>query len=206
MNGARFSRSARRAVLVTIVTAVLASTVGYLAMNPPRAEQFFQMYLLGRDGTASGYYPNDHANLTVDASMSWQLGVQNLIGDTQYLLVNVLLGNRSSRAPNSTTCTPADLPPLHRYRQVLTANATYEEAITWSITNITTNGRAYTLQLLFDGTTYNSSVEAVDGLGFRIIFELWTVNPETQDLQFGWTSGTERRCAWLQIWFNATRV
>jgi len=57
-----------------------------------------------------------------------------------------------------------------------------------------------------DGVEVQSGqVSALNGHDFRIIFELWTFDPITQHLIFGWRAGGEYKVAWLQIWFNVTK-
>jgi hypothetical protein len=41
---------------------------------------------------------------------------------------------------------------------------------------------------------------------FRIILELWVYDHVSRDFVFGWNYGDEMRCAWNQIWFNATLI
>jgi len=49
-----------------------------------------------------------------------------------------------------------------------------------------------------------TDVKATFEYNFRLIFELWVFDQKSGKFVFGWTSGQELRCAWNQVWFNAT--
>ena len=76
----------------------------------------------------------------------------------------------------------------------------------WSITNITKNGKSYLLDLLINGFPVKVPVEAIEGLNFRMISELWILDSVKREFDFGWTVRSEKSCAWTQIWFNATNL
>ena len=89
-------------------------------------------------------------------------------------------------------------------------NETWEFPFAWMIGEVREDGNMIHAGVLVinvkNGVEVRSGeASAVKGYNFRIIFELWTLGPLTEDLVFGWRAGGEQRAAWLQIWFNATK-
>jgi hypothetical protein len=76
----------------------------------------------------------------------------------------------------------------------------------WQIVNADMlGGSTRILEMQISNETYQvPGVTTVDGHNFRVILELWTWEPQSETLQFGWSSGNERRVAWVQVWFNMT--
>ena len=89
-------------------------------------------------------------------------------------------------------------------------NETWEFPFTWIIEQVVEDGNVTHVTVLVvnveNGVEVRSGqATALNGHNFRFIFELWTFDPVTEDLIFGWRAGGERRVAWLQMWFNATK-
>jgi hypothetical protein len=202
-NRFQLSDHAKHALYVAITVAIIASTIVYTFFNPSQPEQFFALHLLGTEENGD-LFPNNNANISSGTPITWRIGVQNHMKNTQYIALRIKLGNQLLSAPNQLTCTPALLPPLYEYQAILGPNQIYQTEFTWSITNITSSGQTFILDLLLATSSIKSAGYAVNGLGFRMIIELWTLNLDTSEFHFGWTTGSEKSCVWSQVWFNAT--
>jgi hypothetical protein len=138
--------------------------------------------------------------------VKWYVGTTNFMGSSQLAIIRAKLGNQTLASPNETTATPTPLPTLIEFRRVLQDNETWEFPFVWKITNTTNVGNLTYLTLNINGIeTHIENVGAKDGYNYRLIFELWTLDTESNDIIFGWKASNERRAAWLQLWFNATR-
>lgn len=200
------SEDKKRAIVVFISTLLIFTMIAYIAVTPWPKEKFFQLYVLGETRLAERYYPNNDTNIPADAPVKWYLGTTNFMDSTQLAIIKAKLGNQTLAAPNETEATPAPLPILIKFRKVLQNNETWEFPFIWKITNTTNVGDLTYLTLNINGVeTHVGDVGAKDGYKYRLIFELWTLDAESEDIIFGWKTSNERRAAWLQLWFNATR-
>lgn len=200
------SEDKKRALVVFVSAFMIFAMLAYVAVTPWPKEKFFQLYALGETRMAERYYPNNDPNIPTDTPIQWYLGTNNFMGSTQLAIVRAKLGNQTLASPNETEATPTPLPTLIEFRRVLQDNETWEFPFVWKITNTTNVGNLTYLTLNINGIeTYVEDVGAKDGYNYRLIFELWTLDTESNDIIFGWKASNERRAAWLQLWFNATR-
>jgi uncharacterized membrane protein len=201
------SEDKKRAIVVFISTLLIFAMIAYIAVTPRSKENFFQLYALGETRMTERYYPNNDTNVPNGTSVKWYLGTTNFMGSAQLAIVKAKLGNQTLSIPNETEATPAPLPMLSEFRKVLQNDETWEFPFIWEITNTTQVGNLTYLTLNINGVeTYVEDVGAKDGYNYRIIFELWTFDVESNDIIFGWKASNERRAAWLQLWFNATTL
>lgn len=152
------------------------------------------------------YFPGDNATIKPGVPLRWQLGVMNFMGSVQYVAVKAKLGNAATESPNGVGGEPAPMPALIEFRRVLTDNETWVFPFAWVVTEARQDGNAMQLTLDVNGVNVESRVQAPFGDNFRMIFELWTLAPGSDDMSFGWVdpSSTERRAPWIQVWFNMT--
>jgi len=206
----KLSEDMKRAVVVFISAIIIFSALAYVAVTPRPKEQFFQLYVLGETRMAERYYPDDNPNIPVGRLVKWYLGATNFMGSVQYVVIKVKLGNSTIKAPDDINYMPSPAPVLLEFRRVLMDNETWEFPFAWIIDEVREDGNATDATVLVinvkDGVQVSSGhVSAMNGHNIRIIFELWTLDPSTEDLIFGWRAGGEHRAAWLQMWFNATK-
>lgn len=201
-------RNRRNLVVVFVMFLVVFETVAYVATTPRPGEQFFQLYVLGANHLAADYYPNDDPNIRVGDSVQWYLGVTNFMGSVQLVAIRVKLGNQTIQPPDDQNATPSQAPLITEFQRFLQENETWEFSFIWQILNATSSrGVTRILGLEVNNQTYPVlGVDAQNGYNFRFIIELWTWSVDSDAFGFGWYAGTERRVAWLQVWFNATAV
>jgi len=200
------SEDKKRAVIIFASAFMIFAMLAYVAVTPLPKEKFFQLYALGDTKKAERYYPNNNTNLSTDTPVKWYLGTNNFMGSIQIAIIRVKLGNQTLVSPNETQATPAPLPILVEFRKVLLNNETWEFPFVWKIANITDVGNLAYLTLNINGAEkYIEEVGAKDGYNYRLVFELWTLDIESNEIVFGWKASNQRRAAWLQLWFNATR-
>ena len=192
-------------VSVCLVLLLAACTPVVMAYLPRREEPFMALAVLGEEGMAEKYYPGDDPNIEVGEEVRWTLYLYNHMGEVRYVAVRVKLLNSTMLAPNSTSCSPSPAPVVYDVRRVLLDNETWFYPFSWSVEEIEVVGDLGQIGLLsVNGNLVQTSVFAEDGYNFRIVLELWVYDEGLNEFQFGWGYGDELRCAWNQIWFNAT--
>jgi len=190
---------------VFIVSVVLFETIIYVTSTPRPQPEFFELYALGENGTATDYYPNGTSYLPLGRPVRWYLQLTDHTGSVQLVAILVKLGNRTINAPNDTRSLPSPAPLVTEFSRFVQDNETWETPFIWQIMNISATGDLIRiLELQINNETYYVNSSAENGLDFRAIFELWTWNTDLVNFEYGWWAGNEHRVAWLQLWFNAT--
>jgi len=195
-------------IAFAIITIIVASTLAYVALNPRPEEQFFANWILGSEGMAEHYYPNDDPNIGLREEVRWTLGVYNHMGSLQYVVLRVKLLNSTMHSPNDALGQPSPAPLVLEFARVLVNNETWSIPFVWEILNSTVTGGHVTITGLSINQTSLTGhfASAVSGYNFRFIFELWSYDTNTNDLTFSWRTDGEVRSVWTQIWFNATQT
>jgi hypothetical protein len=196
----------RTLVVVFIAFLIVFEMVAYVATTPWPSEQFYRLYVLGANHLVADYYPNDDPNVRVGESVSWYIGVTNLMGSVQLVEIRVKLGNQTMQPPDEQNALPSQAPLVTYFHRFIQDNETWELPFVWQISNMTSSGgvtRILGLQLN-NQTIQMLDSSAQNGYNFRLIIELWTWNVDSSSFEFGWYAGTEHQIAWLQVWFNAT--
>jgi len=192
-------------VSVCLILIFAACAPVIMTLAPIREESFMALAVLGEEGMAESYYPDDDPEIEVGEDVHWILYLNNHMGEAQYVSVKVKLLNSTMSAPNSTSCSQSPASTIYEIRQVLLDNGTWIYPFSWSVVDIERVGDFIEVtQLLVNRDFIEVEVLSKDGCNFRIVFELWIYDSDLKDFRFGWNSGDESRCAWNQIWFNAT--
>jgi uncharacterized membrane protein len=196
----------REFIAVFIVLLVLFETIVVLGGVPYPRDHWFDIYLLDSNRAASNYYPRNNTNIEPGVQVAWYVGVSNSMGSVQLIAIVVKAGNQTTKWPNDQQAIESPAPVLVEFARFLQDNETWEKPFIWSIENGTSsNGYAHILSVRINNVTYPiSGWTASNGYNFRLIFELWTWQIQSNSFIFGWVSNEQRRVAWLQIWFNAT--
>jgi hypothetical protein len=202
-------RSKRKLTYAVIFIIVLLTGV-YVTTTPRPGDDFFQFFILGNNGLAADYFPNNSTGtISVGVQDNWTLNVINKFPGVQLVELEVKLGNLSSTAPNSTFFKPADLPVITTFLAVLKPNATWQIPFDWNISGSTQTSGYRHISLIINNESYSTSTSALNGDNFRFFFELWSAStPNTNNLHFGWLGregdAPQPEAAWLQVYFNVT--
>jgi len=200
------SEERRRFLTVFVACTLVYFAVVYMFLVPKPREQFLEFHILGETREAAHYYPNGSSTIRVGSTMRWYLVVTNFMDSVQYVTIKMKLGNLTSRQPCEVGAVPADLPLLVEFKRILLSGEVWEIPIVWEIVRISERGEAVFLTLRINNRTVEvPEVGARGGHGFRIVFELWTLDRGLGSHVFGWEAHGRRRAAWIQMWFNATR-
>lgn len=200
------AQNRRNLIAVFVTVLIVAEMIAYVATTPRPHEQFFQLYVLGSNRMAADYYPNDDPNIRLGDPVRWYLGVTDFMGNVQLVAVRVKLANQTISPPDDQQASPSPAPMITEFRRFILNNETWEFPFVWQIVDAhLAEGSVYVSEFQINNQTYTlQDSSALNGHNFRVIIELWTWNVDNAALQFGWQTGTERRVAWLQVWFNVT--
>jgi uncharacterized membrane protein len=200
------SQDLKYALVFALIATIVTSSAAYLVLNPAPTEQFFAMWILGANGLAEDYYPNDNPNLAVGEPVNWTLGVYNHMGGLEYVVVRVKLLNSTSSSPDELAGIPNPTPEIFEFDRILVDNDTWSIPFVWKILNLTQQGQNLVVsEMSINQTTLRGNLgSAASGNNFRFVFELWFYDETAGNLTFSWNSGGSKHSVWTQIWFNAT--
>jgi len=196
----------RTVIAVFITLLIICEMVAYVATTPRPSEQFFQLYVLGANHMAADYYPNNNTDIHAGEPITWYLGVTDNMGTVQLVSIRVKTSNETIKPPDDQKAIESPAPVLTELTRFIQDNETWETPFVWSISDAVSSGnstRVLTVEIN-NGTYQVQDWSASRGHNFRFIFELWTWQTEGNAFEFGWTTNSERRVAWLQVWFNMT--
>ncbi len=190
---------------IFITSLLIFIALAYVITTPRPSQEFFQLYVLGFDHDLARYYPNNDPNVSPNSTVQWYVGVTNSMSSVQYVVLKLKLGNSTTPAPNETASASSPAPLLAQYSRVLLQNETWEFPFYWSIVGENRRGNAISLEMNVNGTDISMTDPMTQGgNNYRIFIELWVYNSTSNDIEFGWGAGSQRKAAWLQVWFNAT--
>jgi len=188
------------------VSTIITSAIAYRVLYPPPAERFFAMWILGSNGLAEHYYPDDNPNLTVGNQVNWTLGVYNHMGALEYVVVRVKLLNSTLSSPNELAGNPSSVSPMIELTRILVDNETWSAPFVWKILGVSLSaGNVSIDKISINGIPFLGQLaQATSGYNYRFVFELWFYDEAAGDLSFSWRTGEGQRAVWTQIWFNVT--
>ena len=202
----------RNLIPIFLIFFVTFELLAYATTATRPTQPFFELFVLGSSGAATGYYPNatNSRFLAVGESLNWTLSVVNQMGSMQLVDIRVKLGNETINSPNDTEATPSPAPLVAELEHFMLANETWMLPFSWYVANYTlSDGRVMITKLSINNVTYAiqdspicQASSSVESCSFRLIFELWTWNTNTGNFQVGWWNGQRQIIAWLQIWFG----
>lgn len=201
-------KEGKKFAVIFLVLTLLLSIVAYLVVTPWPNEQFLNLMVLGRNGMFENYFPDDKPSVGVGEHINWNLVVINNMSSTKFVTIKVRVGNISSMSPDETNCTPSLAPVICEFSKTMMPSESWSFSYAWRILSAE-ESEAYIAITSLEINNISiaiSSVSAKQGHNFRMIFELWTLDSDTGEFVFGWYDQDKMECAWLQQWFNVTRV
>lgn len=201
-------RDRKYLIAFALLMTIIYSGAAFRSLYPPPDEQYFEMWILGPGGYAQYYYPHGNSNLRINEPLNWTIGVQNQMGNLEYVVVEVKLLNSTSTGPIASNGSPSSVQPILKFTRVLVENETWSMPFEWMIVNATReNGAIVITGLSINGAQLNGLfASASSGVNFRFVFELWFYDASSNSLVFSQPTTVGPRSVWTQIWFNATSV
>lgn len=190
-------------VTICIILVIAAFSPLIYTFIPKERERFFALAMLGREGMAEEYFPDDDIDVEKGENVQWTLYIYNHADEVSYLSIRFKLLNSSTLPPNSTFCRASVAPIVHEIKIVLLNNETLYLPIQWSLQDVRVyDNRTIVESLIINEELIQTYVDAFNENLFRFVVELWVYDKELREFSFGWISGDEQICAWNQIWFT----
>ncbi len=156
-------------ILLSLYSPILAEN-----LSKPQEETYFTLAILGENGVADDYFPDDLTNINTEVPMKWQLYIYNHRGISQLIKVKVKLSNSETIPPDLSTCTASSAGEIYEIRKVLQNNETLIIPFNWEISEISENDELFTIsRMRINGDTRSINFNVLpDGI-ITMIFELW---------------------------------
>ncbi|MDT7892564.1 MAG: hypothetical protein RQ952_07555 [Thermoproteota archaeon] len=189
-----------------IIVLIIYSAFAYLSLTNRPAEEFFVLSMLNKEKKAGEFFPNNNSTVKINEKIVWYISIASYFRTPQVVKIVVKLGNNETLVPNSTLGTPSNGTELYDWLIYITYGETKLFYFEWEILNVKVINETYYLKLQLNQSIIVdvNQVGAFKGKNFRMIFELWTLDPTTQKFMIGWNFQRQLRIAWLQQKFNVT--
>lgn len=200
------SKSRKQALVVLGLVLLLITVVALISASWPKyEEQFIELGLLGKDGTATGYFSNDNPTITSGTQVNWSIYTHNHMANSEYITVKVKLLNSTMQAPNDNEHEPSPFASIDEFPVFLNVNDTQLIPFSWSILDSDSqNGLIVINSLVVNGKTVNVGPSVTSDSSFCMVFELWVYDQSSQAYSFGWDSGNGIHSASVNMWFNVS--
>lgn len=177
---------------------LFASPTFSLVLHLPSGERFSELWILGPGHMAENY----PFNIRAEEDYLVYVGVGNDMGYSAYYVAYVKLRNQTEPLPNATVGTPSPLEPLYEYRIFLQDGKSWEEPLTFSLSDVTSfKNQSFVGSIRINGVAFNVDKLALwdvnnTGCYYQLFVELWIYNVEIEALQF--------HNRFVSIWLNVT--
>lgn len=169
---------------------------------PKYEEYFFELAVLGKDGKAEEYYPDDNSTISVGTPISWQIYVHNHMGREQDISIRAKLLNSTMEAPDDRGHVPSAEPTFLEIPVSLSIDETVLIPFSWSVRDAEYQNSTVIHGLIVNGELVEVDVGSFSDDRFRVVFELWVHDQESGEFVFGWYSKGEFYSASIYVWFN----
>jgi len=174
--------------MIAGLTLAFVAVLPALTLMPlPRSgEDFSELWLLGAEHAAENFPFNVSAN----EQYRVYVGASNHLDRSGYYSVYVKFGNLTHQLPNSTTSEPSSLSPAYESRFALSDGEAWEVPLNVAfdyvpvqhnvtlLRKVSINGLVFPVDLI---SVWNSDI---NGFYFRMIFELWLYNTDSNNFQY----------------------
>lgn len=190
-------------LILSVFLGLLIVSVYVVSAYWPRYEEyFFELGILGKEGKAESYFPDDNSSIYLSTPMSWQIYVHNHMGSEQDVSIRVKILNSTMQAPDDRGHEPSQEPYFLEIPVSLSVDETVLVPYSWSVLDAGNQNGTVIKGLIVNGESVEVDVKSVSDGVFRIVFELWVHDQESDEIIFGWYSKGEFYSASIYIWFG----
>ncbi len=163
---------------------------------------FIALAVLGQDGLAEEYYPNDNLNVSKGVPIKWNIHLFNHMGDVQYVKIVVKILGNNVLPSNISNFTPSPSPVIFEYSKVLLDNETIMMPFKWSVVKVERNEEILNItKIRINENTLNVNITSNENEKLGIKFELWIYNISTKKFEFTLSEDNIEKSVWTQFWF-----
>lgn len=213
-------------IKITLIILILSVSLFIIESYWPQYEnRFFEIGLLGPEGYATDYFPNEDAIINIGTPLNWKIYVNNHMGEAQKIKIKVKFLNSSFDDPYEYTTfldesiIEYDL-DLEKDEYLVIPfelsilNARFEEnyyTITRTVNQTDGEGQ-YEIEEQLDAVVVkdiliNNQLTEINkisttGGDYRIVFELWVYDENLGNYGYGWVHEGKYHSAIVYLWFN----
>lgn len=174
-------------ICIGLVIVLAISSLTFIAIVPEsQGEKYSELYLLGHQHMAKDYPKNigPNQNYTI------YYDVVNHVGAPTYYLLYIKFLNSSDNLPDTTLTKASSSKPVYEYRFVVLDNQTFENPLTFSISNTAvSNGQFFVGNLQLNGEDIKIDKTALwnstkSEFQYKLLFELWLYNNISNMFEF----------------------
>lgn len=174
-------------VVVGLIGVLLIATPALQnAIHLPGGEKYSELYLLGPNQMAQNY-PFD---IAVGQKYSVYVGVGNNLGSSAYYALYVKLANETDQMPSDSLGTASSLQPLYEYIFSIQDGTTWENLLTFSISDCSISGNNSQIDTLkINGLELDVNKPSLwdsnsTTFPYVLLVELWQYNTQTSSFSF----------------------
>jgi len=196
-------------IILSVFILMIIGFVYVVSLYWPRYEEyFFELGLLGKEGKAEDYFPNDNSSVFLGTPMSWKIYVHNHMGGEQDVLIKVRLLNSTMKAPDDRLHEPSPYPSFVELPVSLSIDETVLIPFSFSVLDAVYDNGTVIKAVIVNGDFIDVDVKDNSTDGFRVVFEIWVYDESMNQYSFGWYSKDEFYSASIYMWFifNLTYV
>lgn len=180
---------------------IIASVYVISLYWPKYEEYFFELGLLGKEGKAEGYFPDDNSSVFIGTPMSWNVYVHNHMGGEQDVLIKVRLLNSTMEAPDDRKHEPSPYPSVVEFPVSLSIDETVLVPFSFNVLDAVYDNGTIIKAVIVNGDFIDVGVKDNSTAGFRVVFEIWVYDESMNQYSFGWYSKDEFYSASIYMWF-----
>ena len=189
-------------IIIGLLISLLIASVYVVSLYWPKYEEyFFELALLGEDGMAENYFPDDNSSIYLGTPVFWYIYLHNHMGADEKVVVRVKILNSTMLAPDDQGHIPSFELPVMSVPVSLSVDETVLVPFSWSVLDIDYQNGTILKELIVNNENFKFNVRSQDDK-FRIVFELWVYDQETSDYIFRWSSKGEFYSASIYMWFE----
>ena len=189
-------------IFIGVFLALIIGFVYVVSLYWPKYEEyFFELAVLGRDGKAEGYFPDDNSTISIGTPISWMIYVHNHMGSEQEVSIRAKLLNSTMVAPDDRGHVPSPEPPFLEIPVSLSVDETVLVPFSWNVWDAEYQNGTAIHGLIVNDEFVEVDVGSFSDDRFRVVFELWVNDQASDEFVFGWYSKGEFYSASIYVWF-----
>ena len=161
---------------IIILGVFLVAVIGFVYVVslywPKYEEYFFELGLLGKEGKAEGYFPDDDSTINIGTPMSWNIYVHNHMGSKQWVSIRVRILNSTMQAPDDREHEPSPEPFVLEIPLSLSVDETVLVPYSWSILDAEYLNGTVIYSIIVNNEIYDMGLSD-NSTRFRFVFEFW---------------------------------
>jgi len=167
-------------------------------------DPFLVMAILNKNNETKNYFPNEENLILLNETIKWHIYLHNQPTTSVNMKIKTKIISDIDELPDSINCIPSPRPEIYNIEQKIDGKSIKIIPFYWKITQISHNETHSIIKSIeINEEDIDCEITTSINSDFRIIFELWVNEPDTNSFVFKWKSREESQCIWNYIRFKA---